>query len=479
MTNNPIELLIALAVNNGQSKKNIDDNIQALKKHYDRNPLLLNVDFSKDKAFNNLQGMINNLNKQKIEIDVDFKNTDGIGKLKGQAKEAAREFEQLNRIINQGQSGSSKSFDLDLDRVLIQLDNLGRKGIIASNQLDVFRNSIERLRSTNDRLGLKEIVTDMFNVTSTTGHADRVMEQLNQSLIKVGQSQQKLTSIGEKFNIDKSTNDEYIRLANNVEKLTSDIIRMQSAASTGGADELQLAKQIRTVEERLKEARRDLDAFNTTAKSASDFDQLVNKATRLHQELYKAGNVSSEDLNKFQQEIAEIGASSTSSSAKLTQLTAAMNRMKDQSKGIKIDNRFEDQSLRYVTLLEKLEAKLIRIRQIHKSTADQVHASSLSTEINDLRNQFQNLNDPSQARGMIQQYRELTGEVDRLGASATTAARASQGLGGAMRTALEKFPIWLAASSMIYAPIRAIEDLTAKVVELDSVLINLQRVDLY
>ena len=50
------------------------------------------------------------------------------------------------------------------------------------------------------------------------------------------------------------------------------------------------------------------------------------------------------------------------------------------------------------------------------------------------------------------------------------------GLISAFKVAMEKFPIWMAASTAFYGTIRGIRDLTEKVIELDTALTNMRRV---
>lgn len=475
MTNNPIELLISLAVNNARTKENVDDSVKSLKKYYERNPLLLNVDIDRTQALRNLQTFIREASKEQINLGVKF-NTDDISKLKTQTSSAKKEFEELDQIAKKAGSSSSKSFNIDLDRVLIQLDNLGRKGVVASSQIAKFQANIEALRNTNDRLSLKEIVKDIFDISSSASHADKVMEGLNQALIKVGQSQQKLTDIRDKFNINPQTNDEYIRLSSTVERLTNDIIRLQTQASQGGSDQIKIAQQMREVEASIAEARREMDLFNKASKGDSDLDRLTRQAKELEERLRATSNVNLGSLDRFRQEVAEIGQSSESSSAKIARLTNLIENLNREARTVRVNTSLEDQIARQVTALEKLEAKIIRIGTIHRSTVDRMEYNRLIEETQRLRANLNQIDDPRTFRQLQSQIRNTTSAVDMLSAGAVTAARASQGLGGALSQALQKFPVWMFSATVFYAPIRGIQDLTEKVIELDTALVSLQRV---
>lgn len=477
MTNNPIELLISLAINNARTRENVDDSVKSLQRYYENNPLLLNVDIDKSKALANLKKFVTEASNQTIQLNLDVSNSD-INKAKGQAQGLKSEFEQLGDVIKRTQSGSTKSFDLDLDRVLIQLENLSRKGVVATEQVTKFQARIEALRQTNDRLSLKEIVTDIFDITSSAGHADKVLEQLNQALIKIGQSQQRLGDIRDKFNIDPNMNDEYVRLSRSIEDAIQDVIRLQSVASSGGSDEIKLAQDMREVQQRIADARRELQEFNRASKSESDLQKMVDQARTLHAELTRAGSIDLGSLASFERTVNEIQHSSQSASARLSQLSDAMRELQEAESTMSRQNSFEDQVQRQLVAVEKLEAKLLRIMNIHRGTVNRTIYSQLSTDVEQLASQLRTLEDPRGLRGLQQQYRGLTSQIDNLGASAATASRASQGLSGALSQALQKFPVWMFSATVFYAPIRGIQDLTEKVIELDTAMVQLERVNI-
>lgn len=66
--------------------------------------------------------------------------------------------------------------------------------------------------------------------------------------------------------------------------------------------------------------------------------------------------------------------------------------------------------------------------------------------------------------------------LNTLSNNATEATRSTNSLGNAFSQAFTKFPIWMLATTAFYAPLRGIQDLTSRVIELDTALISLQRV---
>jgi TP901 family phage tail tape measure protein len=67
-------------------------------------------------------------------------------------------------------------------------------------------------------------------------------------------------------------------------------------------------------------------------------------------------------------------------------------------------------------------------------------------------------------------------ELKRMKTAAAEAGREQMGMMSMFKTAMEKFPIWMAASTIFFGITRGATDLTRKVIELDTAMVNLQRV---
>lgn len=485
---NSIELLINLGIDSTQSKKNTDLAIQGLKKYYDRNPLLINVDFNKGLALNNLNKMIKEMSSKKIELDVGIKGSgnsnyfDGIGK---QANQASEEIKELQRLMNsvgksKGRSGAGSVdfFNLDIDKVLIQLDNLGRKGIVATNDLSKFRGMLESIRNTGDRLSLKAITTDIFNISSGATHADKVLNGLNQALNQVGQAQQKLTGIKDKVELNPKSLAEYERLDILIKSLTTDLFKLQDTASRGGADEIQLARQMRSVKDRIKEAKYELDQFNTTAKSGQSLENVVIQANRLKDSLEKAGTVSSARLDTFSKAVEGISKSSMSAESKITHLRRAMDSLKDVNKGNVVDIKLGEGILKAQDNLKVIEDRINRVAKVYKKDFDPNMLEAVNRELAVMKTRSQSITDLKGLRDYNRDVKELARGVRNYQNAAVDASRQTKTFGEYLNTAFKKFPVWMMSATLFYAPIRGLKDLTEQVLMLDEALVSMKRVDI-
>lgn|GEM_PF-2477873 len=111
------------------------------------------------------------------------------------------------------------------------------------------------------------------------------------------------------------------------------------------------------------------------------------------------------------------------------------------------------------------------------SNVGNVATTSLSNSISQLQALNSGTKQSASHFTNLQQAINNTGtSLNTVSKNASEASRSTNALGDAFRQAFTKFPIWMIASSAFFAPIKAVQDLTERVIELDSALISLQRV---
>ncbi|MEQ6355267.1 hypothetical protein ABNX05_11615 [Lysinibacillus sp. M3] len=153
----------------------------------------------------------------------------------------------------------------------------------------------------------------------------------------------------------------------------------------------------------------------------------------------------------------------------------------DPNNAVKGMKELENQIDKVVSKLNELNAKMRASSSSGiSSNVGNVATTSLSNSIS----QLQAIN--SSTKQSASHFTNLQHAINNTGTSLNTvsrnaseASRSTSALGDAFRTAFTKFPIWILAAQAFYTPIRGIQDLTSRVIELDSALISLQRVDLY
>lgn len=115
LTGNPIELLMTLGVDSNKSRSNVDSQVQALKKYYDRNPLLISLGVNKgnlERELNNLKSIIS---KEKANLDVNITTSgasNGMKELESQINKVIGKLSELDRKMKSVGSGSYGSSNL-------------------------------------------------------------------------------------------------------------------------------------------------------------------------------------------------------------------------------------------------------------------------------------------------------------------------------------------------------------------------------
>jgi hypothetical protein len=323
-----------------------------------------------------------------------------------------------------------------------------------------------------------------------------------------------LDSIQKKFNLEIGISDKQIKdIANQVNELKSKL----GSTKTNIVDDkdASVAKEIFTSIDKAVEKYKQLGQVNLTktlnpvTKEVEKFQLAISKADgtveKLNFEMAKMNNIQGLDngfilksqkvidntadisekqfqqIHKLQQEIAmqqrknyEEWWKSTLKQKDLEVKTREQVLQEEQKIRTAIDVRDKKEK----ELIDKLEHQL----NIYKQQA-QINANNLSrrykgkfddTELNGWLNSVNKLNTstPELNRNMDQlgvQFKKISSEV-------RTSQSHAISLGEALSTAFQKFPVWMLTATIFYAPLRALQDMTAQIIEVDTAMTNFRRV---
>lgn len=132
--------------------------------------------------------------------------------------------------------------------------------------------------------------------------------------------------------------------------------------------------------------------------------------------------------------------------------------------------------------LDKYQRKVANFQKsmrLDMQNLDRTHGGFINQKsLEEFDNQLSKLNPKSKT--LTQDMADLRTQFKGVSVDAKSSAGALQQAGVGFRemltTALEKFPIWMVAATAFYAPIRAVQDMTQRLVELDQQLVSLDRV---
>lgn len=118
------------------------------------------------------------------------------------------------------------------------------------------------------------------------------------------------------------------------------------------------------------------------------------------------------------------------------------------------------------TALKGIEKKINKI-QLNVQISPQTQ-----TALNSLTQQIRNLGSGSTNRAT----QNLSNQINNVGTSARNATQHTLTFGSALRQAVQGFSLWAMTAQMVYAPVRALQDMTARLIEIDTLMTDIRRV---
>jgi methyl-accepting chemotaxis protein len=118
--------------------------------------------------------------------------------------------------------------------------------------------------------------------------------------------------------------------------------------------------------------------------------------------------------------------------------------------------------------LKEVEKKIDKIK-IQVDVGQQAN-----TALNNLNQQIRNLN--TNAGNVHRNAQNISSQLNNVGSSAHQASVHVQTFGSMLSQAFEKFPIWMLASTAFFLPIKALKDMTQRLIEIDTQMTEIRRV---
>lgn len=116
--------------------------------------------------------------------------------------------------------------------------------------------------------------------------------------------------------------------------------------------------------------------------------------------------------------------------------------------------------------LKDVEKKINNI-QINVQVSPQA-----TSAINNLTQQVRSLGNASTNRAT----QNVAAQINNIGNAARQSHQHVQTFGQSLQNAVQKFGLWLVTANLIYAPIRALQDMTARLLEIDQIMTDIRRV---
>lgn len=124
----------------------------------------------------------------------------------------------------------------------------------------------------------------------------------------------------------------------------------------------------------------------------------------------------------------------------------------------------------YLKSLSDTETKIADIRRRFGND------TNVRSGLGDIESQLNRLKSTGSIGDFKSQFDNINSQLKQVAANAKTATSHTLGFGEAMKTAMTRFPIWIAASTAFYAPLRALQNGIQYIYDLDTAMTNLQKV---
>lgn len=418
LTDNPIELLIKLGVNEGSSKANINTQISELSSKLDELKISVNID---NKAVDSLEKLskvnLDKLSQTIKKMEGDFEGLgdkgkgagDDLAKGIGQAGQASEETTRTVKKSAEEMSEFMKIASQDIDKTFGHMSKEFRENLARGTT------DIEKLKSAFDGLDPK-FDMEAINVEDLFGDYQKVV---------------------------KNVTVEYRNAQGQIEKAT---LAAKEFVDTGTGETVPM---FQPVSESVK-------VMDDSMKRVGVSTQKVQKELTT---LLNTGRITSEQYKELSMQAGKV--SNPSQMELLNQkIKTQVNTNKENANVLKEQQKTQEN-------IRKTVNEIIRMQGKNPQAFDNPEVDGMIKSLEKI--------DPT-AKGASASVKEVSDNFERMKAEATVAGRESMTFMDSFKTAMEKFPVWMAASTAFYGTVRSIRDAITQIIELDTQMTVLRRV---
>lgn len=488
-TQSPLEILVGIVADTESSKAGLQAQLRKLSQELQGLELGVKIDDS------GLKGLGET-------ASTTYKNVASEGSKA--AKKIAAEFSNMEQKATHAISDIAKEFKGKGKDFTIKTDFDIQDGVrsLKGLQVDVKQTEdiIERISygvKTLDSGEMSLVQTSVKNINAETYNLSKNLNDVNSKLRILHQEgkissdtfdemSQRASVLTNSSGFKELGND--IKLAVSEQKILTDSLKEQEAVEKKLQDARQ--KTLNQLEKMSQAGRIDYsqagafsDAANST-KSIEDMDKLrhsIALAAQEYSQVTKAASSASTSFTNLNHRIEDLTIS-TKLSAREAEIWRSKYNSTTSAQGIKEINReltvHLNKQKQINADLKAQEANQKKINNlINQMTAAQnknPKAFSMNAEFDSLLSQVKQI-DPA-SKGAAKSIDGVSTSFGRMKAEATAAGRESMTLMDSFRVAMEKFPVWMAASTAFYGTVRSMRDAISQIIDMDSQMTVLRRV---
>lgn len=469
---NPLQ--IVLSVNHQVSKANINRFISDAKLNKKPIELILAKNASIENINSSLEKIVFSKAKVKLALAKGAYEEikDSLGK---------KEFEGL-KIVG----------ELDVNKTKLRIQEQINKMHLPKFKVDVVANVSPVVSSKTAQATVKQTPPKVEKETSTTssymGNKASVIKQVKADYKEAGKTVEIFNST-----VAKGEQDFINRLkaqgnqVNIVRDAQTKEITKITATYRNSANEIQktfytpLVASYNTLNTKAGEANKEVRGFVAQTQKLSntetfDLSKGIEKFNKRLIEAKHNSTILAKEYDKFSKQ-----ASNATSMNQIEKLNSAMDKHQSE---IQKRNQLEKAQINLMNQREQLVANLTRIEKMYLRTVNKeqsenikllLQSNSLMKPINASPKELFKLNmgDITKAQNEVSKIR---GQIKQLNADATEATKNSMGIVSAIKVAMEKFPIWMLASTAFFGTIGTIKEFGSIILDIDKKMTDLKKV---
>lgn len=356
-------------------------------------------------------------------------------------------FRRINETIN---DLNSKDIKVNIKNALDELKMMEKQGRLTKSEYDDLKKSIS---GSIDNKSLKETVALMREMDKEAGLDGKIFKGGD----KVGRQ---LDELHEKL-------ERVLRLhGTRVDKSALSTIQ-QELAKIASMDVSNISSVQKAMNE-ISKVRQSISSLSTNAGDMKAFNEAMEKSRKSLKMLADEGIVAQKHIDAMYKRLAQVP------EGNLNQLEQHMKRINTLMEANKNRRIVIDGVEKAQQDIRKLEAELTRYYELNKKYVNKNDYQALQANLASARNL--NITNPQQLKEAQNSVRRLTADVKAFGAAATQASRNSMTVINALKVALERFPIWMASSTLFFGTVNTAKEFFRILVDIDSKLVSIQKV---
>ena len=447
---------------------------------------------------NSINSSINNteLNKVLESMRSINKETSHENKMQNSMANINQQAIELSQRLNQFTKDKNNAFDpVVVDRFIGKLDRLAGvnfdsiKGMKSANkdfssvekEINTYIKLQEKYKDVANNLELlqrqgKITSSDLAKFTQDAKVATTVTElnNLNKEINKFSKNSQIDTQISNSF---KNIGNEVEQLNNKLKNVTNKfnvsssnelLGKIKSDIDSINNMKINTPEDIKTLNKLISDTSKNIRQLGQESNNLQQFETKTREINNLLQQMKESGLLTNKEIHKFSDSLSRIETGNLGHvNNLLTQMSDKFNKLKTSEKNL---DTFEKQQ----NSLSRLNSELTRTEKLFPRTMDASKAEKLRKEIENLSKL--NIINPTSLKNNQTEIDKLKEKVKQFHAESTQAARSSTGVLEAFGVAMQKFPIWMSASTIFYGTVRTAKEFGSILIDIDSKLVSIQKV---